>query len=119
MLFNASSAKNTRRRVYMLTNDDAPCGASPAAKARALTRTQDLKDANVWIEPFFFAPPSPATFDLSPGSFWRELVGDARKNYKQPATSTGGDSVRRLRAAVAVAAALRSRCQLRTRRTRG
>lgn len=83
MLFNASGAKGMRRRIYLLTNDDAPCGTAPtsAPRQRALTRAKDLKEASVWLEPFFFAPPPPATFDLGEGSFWRELVGDVRKNY--------------------------------------
>ena len=88
MLFNHSASKNTRRRVYILTNDDNPCASSPDARKRALTRSRDLQDANVWMEPFFFAPPPPATFDLGPASFWRELVGTVRKNYKPP--KTGG-----------------------------
>ena len=82
MLFNSSAAKNTRRRVYLLTNDDNPCAASAGARSRALTRSKDLQDANVWIEPFFFAPTPPATFDLGEQSFWRELVGKVRQNYK-------------------------------------
>jgi len=84
MLFNSAASKNTRRRLYVMTNDDNPCAASAAARSRALTRSRDLQDARVWIEPFFFAPPPPATFDLSEGSFWRELVGTVRQNYKGP-----------------------------------
>ena len=42
----------------------------------------------MWLEPFFFAPPPPATFDLSQSSFWRELVGTVRTNYKPPAAQT-------------------------------
>lgn len=85
ILFNNSASKNTRRRVYLMTNDDDPCkGLPPAARARALTRSRDLQDANIWIEPFFFAKPPPATFDLGPNSFWRELIGTVRQNYKAP-----------------------------------
>ena len=93
MLFNHSASKNTRRRVYILTNDDNPCASSPDARKRALTRSRDLQDANVWMEPFFFAPPPPATFDLGPASFWRELVGTVRKNYKPPKTGGLGKRV--------------------------
>lgn len=67
-----------------MTNDDNPCGANSAMRARTLTRSRDLQDARVWVEPFFFAPPPPASFDLSEGSFWRELVGTVRQNYKGP-----------------------------------
>ena len=83
MLFNSAASKNSRRRLYLMTNDDDPCRSSSAARARAITRSRDLQEARVWIEPFFFATP-PATFDLSEGSFWRELVGTIRENYKGP-----------------------------------
>ena len=84
ILFNNSTAKNVRRRVYLMTNDDNPCAASPAARACALTRSRDLQDAHVWMEPFFFAPPPPEKFDLGVKSFWRELIGTVRANYKPP-----------------------------------
>ena len=82
MLFSSCNrAKNTRRRVYLITNNDNPT-ADAHARSRALTRGNDLQDAHIWLEPFFFAPPAPATFDLSEGSFWRELVGDMRSSYR-------------------------------------
>ena len=83
---HSKNVKNMRRRVYLMTNDDSPCGADKGAHARALTRSRDLQDANIWIEPFFFAPPPPKgpAFDLSERSFWRELISGVRENYKPP-----------------------------------
>ena len=104
MLFNSSAAKNTRRRVYLLTNDDNPCSHSAAARARAHTRSRDLQQANVWMEPFFFAPPPPKTFDLSERSFWRELVGSVRQNYKPPTRATRQDGGEGAETAAAAAA---------------
>eukprot|EP00966_Prymnesium_polylepis_P323880 7380011-Prymnesium_polylepis.1 len=77
MIFNTNpKAKQTRRRAYIITDNDSPAGGSAAARQRAITRGQDLQDAHVWLEPFFFAPPPPATFDLGEGSFWKQIVGD-------------------------------------------
>jgi len=92
MLFNNSAAKNTRRRVYLLSNDDNPCAANTSARTRALTRSKDLMDANIWLEPFFFSPPPPRTFDLSEGSFWRELIGPIRERYTPPRRQAGDAS---------------------------
>ena len=54
---------------------DLPCTAHHPPRAQA--------QAHVWLEPFFFPPAPPATFDLSAGSFWSELVGSVRAKYSQ------------------------------------
>ena len=82
VIFNSAASKNTRRRLYLMTNDDAPC-PDAQARARAVKRADDLQDARVWIEPFFFSPPPPAAFDLSGDSLWRELVS-ATAGYENP-----------------------------------
>ena len=84
ILFNSCAVKKTRRRVYLFTNDDSPCASNPAARSRALTRSRDLQDAHVWVEPFFFPPAPSRSFDLGESSFWRELVTSVRANYKPP-----------------------------------
>jgi len=82
MMFNsAKGAKNCRRRVFIVTNDDDPCGTENGRK-RAYTRASDLQQAHIWLEPFFFAP-SASAFDLSDGSFWRSLLADMRQNYAE------------------------------------
>ena len=110
-VFNWSTrnVKNHRRRVYVITNDDNPCGASQDARRRALTRAGDLGDGHVWIEPFFMAGPN-GEFDLSgpgertpEGSFWRALIKEVREKYRGPVRggdggagpSDGGDDAQR------------------------
>ena len=110
-VFNWSTrnVKNHRRRVYVITNDDNPCGGSQDARRRALTRAGDLGDGHVWIEPFFMAGPN-GEFDLSgpgertpEGSFWRALIKEVREKYRGPVRggdggagpSDGGDDAQR------------------------
>ena len=92
MVFNADSrAKSCRKRVYLMTNDPDPSRGDAGSRKRALTRGNDLQQAHVWMEPFFFPPAPPATFDLSEGSFWAELVSSMRAGYK-PAPASEGES---------------------------
>lgn len=67
MLFaHAKPKPGARKRVFFLTNDDAPCEGGDAQK-RAAQRAADLGDARIWLEPLFFAPPGRA-FNLGEGS---------------------------------------------------
>ena len=92
MVFNADSrSKSCRKRVYLMTNDPDPSRGDAGSRKRALTRGNDLQQAHVWMEPFFFPPAPPATFDLSEGSFWAELVSSMRAGYK-PAPASEGES---------------------------
>lgn len=80
-MFNSDTRtkRGCRRRVYMMTNDTDPSRGNASSRSRTMTRAKDLEDAGIWLEPFFFQPPPPATLDLSTGSFWFDFVSAFRK----------------------------------------
>ena len=71
--------KGCRRRVYMMTNDSDPTRGNASSRTRTMTRAKDFEESGVWLEPFFFQPPPPATLDLCAGSFWYDFVSAFRK----------------------------------------
>ena len=86
MLFaHAKPKPGARKRVFFLTNDDAPCEGGDAQK-RAAQRAADLGDARIWLEPLFFAPPGRA-FNLGEGS--SPLLSHARHATPRMPHTTG------------------------------